>query len=199
MITSRATGFPMTPLAITKKNLPSYLKTAVDITVKTLVDLRLSIQIYLSRLGARPYVRLHFDITVYVTQKHFQQGTTSTFMHLLNDLLSWPATAATVCSCPVQNTTTNTRAQTNGALLVDELLPIDDTEALEKGQRVERVGVSDLHIPRHLLDQAHEALQLRSYVIWDWRQRHKTVAHKHKRKAFKTYFWAPPPQHHYCS
>lgn len=56
--------------------------------------------------------------------------------------------------------------QRRRALLVDEFLPIDVTQALEEGQRAKCVGVSNLHIARHSLDQSHEVLQLRCYVIW---------------------------------
>lgn len=52
------------------------------------------------------------------------------------------------------------------AILVDEFLPVDVTQALEEGQRAKRVGVSNLHIARHSLDQSHEALQFRRNVIW---------------------------------
>ena len=57
--------------------------------------------------------------------------------------------------------------QTSGAdILVDEFLPFDVTQALEEGQRAKSVGVSDLHIARHFLNQSHEDLQLRRDVIW---------------------------------
>lgn len=56
--------------------------------------------------------------------------------------------------------------QCRQAILFDEFLPIDVTQALEEGQRAKCVGVSNLHIARHSLDQAHESLQLRRYVIW---------------------------------
>lgn len=52
------------------------------------------------------------------------------------------------------------------AILVHEFIPIDVTQALEEGQRAKCVGVSDLHVARHSLDQSHEALQLRLDVIW---------------------------------
>lgn len=65
------------------------------------------------------------------------------------------------------HTFTDKRVQTNSAdILVDEFLPIDVTQALEEGQRAKSVGVSDLHIARHFLNQSHEALQLRCDVIW---------------------------------
>lgn len=56
--------------------------------------------------------------------------------------------------------------QRGGDVLIDELVPVDETQALEEGQRDERVGVSDLDVARHSLDQSHEALQLRCDVIW---------------------------------
>lgn len=57
--------------------------------------------------------------------------------------------------------------QTNIAdVLVDEFLATNVTQALEEGQRAECVGVPNLHVARHCLDQPHEALQLRRYVIW---------------------------------
>lgn len=46
------------------------------------------------------------------------------------------------------------------AILVNELLPTDLTETLEEGQREKCMGVPNLHITRHLLDQTHEVLQL---------------------------------------
>lgn len=52
------------------------------------------------------------------------------------------------------------------AVLVHEVLPVDVTQALEEGQGAECVGVSNLHIARHRLDHAHEALQFRHNVIW---------------------------------
>lgn len=52
------------------------------------------------------------------------------------------------------------------AILVHEFLPIDVTQTLEEGQGAKCVGVSDLHIARHSLDQSHEVLQLRRDVIW---------------------------------
>lgn len=45
------------------------------------------------------------------------------------------------------------------AILVQEFLPVDVTQALEEGQGAECVGVSNLHIARHSLDHTHEALQ----------------------------------------
>lgn len=51
-------------------------------------------------------------------------------------------------------------------VLIDELVPVDEAQAFEEGQRDECVGVSDLHVARHSLDQSHEALQLRCDVIW---------------------------------
>lgn len=56
--------------------------------------------------------------------------------------------------------------QPRGDVLIDELVPVDETQALEEGQRDECMGVSDLHVARHSLDQSHEALQLRCDVIW---------------------------------
>lgn len=72
------------------------------------------------------------------------------------------------------------------AVLVDEFLPIDVTQALEEGQRAKCVGVSDLHIARHCLDQSHEALQLRRYVIWG--QGINTYTHRHTKQHIKGTF-----------
>lgn len=51
------------------------------------------------------------------------------------------------------------------ASLVDELLAVDVAQALEEGERAERVGVSNLHVARHSPNQPHEGLQLRRDVI----------------------------------
>lgn len=64
------------------------------------------------------------------------------------------------------------------AILVDEFLPIDVTQALEEGQWAKCVGVSNLHIARHSLDQSHEALQLRCDVIWGQEMNISTVLKK---------------------
>lgn len=68
--------------------------------------------------------------------------------------------------------------QRRQAILVDEFLPIDVTQALEEGQRAKCVGVPNLHIARHCLDQSHEALKLRRYVIWG--QGRETHTHTQK-------------------
>lgn len=73
--------------------------------------------------------------------------------------------------------------QRRRAILVDEFLPIDVTQALEEGQRAKCVGVSNLHIACHCLDQSHEALQLRHYVIWGQGDKHKHTVYKtHNKK-----------------
>ena len=46
-----------------------------------------------------------------------------------------------------------------------QLLAVDVAETLEEGEGVECVGVTDSHEACHRLNQTHEALQLRYYVL----------------------------------
>lgn len=72
------------------------------------------------------------------------------------------------------------------AILVNEFLPLDVTQALEEGQRAKCIRVSNLHIARHRLDQSHEVLQLRRYVIWGHEiNTHREIQNGMWKKAYK--------------